>query len=96
MRMSGVVRREEVESWSQLASLIPPGQQLHTLQAAYGEGGGRARASSLVEPDPEFLSNLDRDPWFIGYDTILDEKVKSCYVGKNSCKVSSFKENNGT
>jgi hypothetical protein len=35
--MSLTVRREEVESWSDLSNLIPEGQKLHSVQQAYGE-----------------------------------------------------------
>ena len=76
MRMSGMVRREEVESWSQLASLIPPGQQLHTLQAAYGEGGGSARVSSILDFGPIWIR-------IQGYDSILEKNVNS-FVAKKS------------
>jgi hypothetical protein len=31
-----LIRREEVESWSDLAGLIPAGQQIYTAEEAHG------------------------------------------------------------
>ncbi len=45
-----LIRREEVESWSDLAGLIPAGQQIYTAEEAHGNDETFAKRSSAKRP----------------------------------------------
>jgi hypothetical protein len=45
-----LIRREEVESWSDLAGLIPAGQQIYTAEEAHGNDETFAKRSSTKRP----------------------------------------------
>ncbi len=50
-----LIRREEVESWSDLAGLIPAGQQIYTAEEAHGNDKTFAKRSSTKQSHQETL-----------------------------------------
>jgi hypothetical protein len=43
-----LIRREEVESWSDLVGLIPAGQQIYTAEEAHGNDETFAKRSTVT------------------------------------------------
>jgi len=50
-----LIRREEVESWSDLVGLIPAGQQIYTAEEAHGNDETFAKRSSTKRSHHEKL-----------------------------------------